>query len=181
MPAFIAEVERFSWQRRVWRVDVHHTFAPDHLRWREIGSLACCEGMWRHHVIERGFADIAQHVSIMPDGTIWTGRDWNRTPASVGSGMNRGVFMLEMVGNFDHGADRLEGAQLEATLAVVRTMQQRFRLPVEATLFHREVPQTEKTCPGTTVEKAAFLRRLRAWPGAVAPLAGLETLPLEAA
>lgn len=144
----------------MWRVDVHHTWAPDHARWQSVGSAACVEGMCRYHVGERCFEDIAQHVSIMPDGTIWTGRDWNKTPASVGFGMNEGVFMLEMVGNFDTGFDRLGPTQLDATLRVVRAVQHRFRLPVEACLFHREVAVTEKTCPGTSLDKAAFLAAL---------------------
>jgi hypothetical protein len=157
---FMLEVRRFAWTRRIWRVDVHHTFIPDHARFREIGGLACQEGMHRHHVLERRFDDIAQHVTVAPDGIIWTGRDWNVMPASVGFGLNRGVFMLEMIGNFDQGNDRLEGPQLEATLAVVAAVQQSFGLPAAALLFHREVPVTEKTCPGTGVDKRSFLAAL---------------------
>ena len=176
---FLAQIKDFDWQRRVWRVDLHHTFRPDHARWRQIGSRACVEGMRRSHVEERGFADIAQHVSIMPDGEIWTGRDWNRTPASVGFGMNRGVFMIETVGNFDCGCDRLEGVQLESVVAVIAGVQRRFGLPAEALLFHREVPQTEKTCPGTSVCKAELLMSVRRRRLPVPVLAGLERLPLE--
>lgn len=158
---FAARIAAFPWQRRVWRVDMHHTFIPDHARWREIGSEACCAGMWRHHVLERAFEDIAQHVTIAPDGTIWTGRDWNRTPASVGGGMNGGVFMFEMIGNFDDGHDRFDGAQRATTLAVIDIVQRHFALPVHALLFHREVPQTDKTCPGTSIDKGDVLRSLR--------------------
>ena len=87
IPAFADAVSGFAWTRRVWRVDMHHTFIPDHARWRAIGSAACCTGMRHHHVAERGFEDIAQHVTIAPDGFIWTGRDWNKAPASVGFGI----------------------------------------------------------------------------------------------
>jgi hypothetical protein len=166
--AFAAEVAAFAWTRKIWRVDMHHTFAPDHARWREIGSAACCEGMRRYHVVERGFEDVAQHVSIAPDGVIWTGRDWNRTPASVGFGMNGGVFMFEMIGNFDIGRDVFEGAQRIATIAVIDTVQRRFTLPVHALLFHREVPQTEKTCPGTSIDKGDILRAVVARRTAIA-------------
>ena len=161
---------------------MHHTFRPDHARWREIGSHACVEGMWRSHVLERGFADIAQHVSIMPDGSIWSGRDWNTTPASVGFGMNRGVFMFEAVGNFDCGADRLEGAQHASAIAVIRGVQRRFGLPAEALLFHREVPQTEKSCPGTSICKAEILAEVRrARLPDIPVLPELAHLPLEPA
>ncbi|MFM9943443.1 MAG: peptidoglycan recognition family protein [Hyphomicrobiaceae bacterium] len=178
---FLDVLRGFPWARRIWRVDMHHTYAPDHARWRQIGSAACQEGMCRYHVADRGFADIAQHVSIMPDGSIWSGRDWNMTPASVGYGMNRGVFMFEAVGNFDVGCDRLEGAQLESVLLVIRSVQIRFALPPEALLFHREVPQTEKTCPGSGVSKAEILRAVRGTPIiAVAKMADLTVLPVEA-
>lgn len=178
---FLAEVAEFDWQRRVWRIDMHHTFRPDHARWREIGSAACVEGMRRAHVEGRGFADIAQHVSIMPDGEIWTGRDWNMTPASVGSVMNLGVFMLEAVGNFDMGADRLEGAQLDSVITVIRGVQRLFGLPPEALLFHREVPQTDKTCPGNGIEKADIVNLVRRKPMVVRRLDGIDRLPLDKA
>ena len=178
--AFVAQVCTFPWARRIWRVDMHHTFRPNHARWREIGSAACVEGMCRSHVVDRGFADIAQHVSIMPDGSIWSGRDWNVTPASVGFGMNRGVFMFEVVGNFDAGCDELQDAQLSSVLLVIRSIQMRYSLPPEALLFHREVPQTEKTCPGTAVGKAEILAAVRrATPQNVVPIDGLAGLPLE--
>ena len=67
--------------------------------------------------------------------------------------MNSNVFMFEMVSNFDEGNDRLEGEQLAAVVAVIDTVQRQFRLPVQALLFHREVPQTLKTCPGTSIDK----------------------------
>ncbi len=155
---FADAIQRFPWSRKIWRVDMHHTFSPDHARWHAIGSGACCAAMRRHHVDERGFDDIAQHVSIAPDGSIWSGRDWNRTPASVGFGMNVGVFMFEMIGNFDVGCDVLESAQLEATIAVIDIVQRQFTLPVQALLFHREVPQTDKTCPGIGIDKGEILR-----------------------
>ncbi len=176
---FVDALMAFHWRRRIWRVDMHHTFQPDHARWREIGSAACQAGMRRFHVVDRGFADIAQHVTIMPDGTIWSGRDWNMTPASVGFGMNRGVFMFEAVGNFDVGADTLEGAQRESVLLVIRAVQARFALPSAALLFHREVPQTEKTCPGTSLSKRDVLAAVRMTTTAVSRHPALTSLPLE--
>ncbi len=117
------------------------------------------------HTRDRGFEDIAQHVSIAPDGLIWSGRCWNKIPASVGCNMNAGAFMFEAIGNFDIGFDRLEGAQLGAVVGVIDIVQQHFKLPIQALLFHRDVPQTAKTCPGTSIEKfdilSAVARRRR--------------------
>lgn len=157
--AFAAETMAFAWSRPVLRVDMHHTYRPDHARTAEIGIETALAGMHKAH-LERGFDDIAQHVTIAPDGLIYTGRDWNKTPASVGFGMNANVFMFEIIGNFDDGCDILAGAQLDSTLAVIRAIQRRFSLPPFSLLFHREVPQTDKTCPGSSISKSAILRRL---------------------
>ena len=46
----------------------------------------------------------------------------------------------------------------DAVIAVIDIVQRRFALPVQALLFHREVPQTIKTCPGTSIEKLDILR-----------------------
>lgn len=155
---FLSELMSFAWTRRIWRVDMHHTWLPQH---SDYDGEACIERMCRFHVDDRGWEDIAQHVSIAPDGIIWTGRDWNKTPASVGGVLNRGAFMFEAIGNFDLGHDRLEGEQLQSVVTVIRAVQRRFRLPPEALLFHRDVPVTVKTCPGTSVDKAQILERVR--------------------
>ena len=152
---FEAAIVSFPWKRHVLRVDMHHTWYPSHTDWTGPETI---ERMRRFHVEERGFDDIAQHVTIAPDGGIWVGRDWNKDPASVGFGMNRNVFMFEAIGNFDHGHDRLEGRQLAAVVDVIDIVERRFKLPVQALLFHREVPQTAKTCPGTSIAKPDILR-----------------------
>jgi len=154
---FVNEIMAFSWTRRVWRVDMHHTFRPTHA---DYDGERCIERMCRFHVDERKWDDIAQHVSIAPDGVIWTGRDWNKTPASVGGVLNQGAFMFEAIGNFDAGHDALKDEQLQSVTHVIRAVQRRFRLPPEALLFHRDVPLTAKTCPGTSIDKADILRRV---------------------
>ena len=68
--------------------------------------------------------------------------------------------MFEAIGNFDAGHDRLEDEQMKSVAHVIRAVQRRFRLPPEALLFHRDVPVTAKTCPGTSVDKADILARV---------------------
>lgn len=158
---FVRELKSTQWRRRILRVDMHHTYYPAHGDYKGLSSI---EAMWRYHTLERQFEDIAQHVSIAPDGTLWSGRDFNKVPASVGGVLNRDAFMFEIIGNFDFGADRLEGRQLAATIFVIRAVQHLFGLPAEALLFHREVPVTDKTCPGTSVSKRVILDLVRAAP-----------------
>ena len=160
---FESRIHKFHWTRRIWRVDMHHTWHPSHADYCGYQSI---EGMYCYHVDERGWSDIAQHVSIAPDGMIWTGRDWNMMPASVGLGLNRDVFMFETIGNFDIGHDRLIGAQLTSVIRVISAVQNYFDLPAQSLLFHREVPLTDKTCPGTSVDKGEILGMLRGYKAA---------------
>jgi hypothetical protein len=156
---FQQKVESLDWTRQVWRIDLHHSVVPSI---RDYVGAASIEAIWRNDVTCRGWEDIAQHVSVAPDGVIWTGRDWNRTPASIGRRMNIGAFMVEVIGNFDKGRDRLEGAQLKSVLTVIDAVQRRFGLPVQALLFHRDVPQADDTSPGSGVDKRAILQRVKA-------------------
>lgn len=155
--AFRSEIDDFAWTRRIWRVDLHHTGRPAHVDYR---GLATIEEVAERYRQRCKHDETGQHITIAPDGVIWTGRDWNKNPASVGCGMNVGVFMVELIGNFDHGRDRLGGAQLATTLAVIDTVQSHFHLPVQALLFPREVPQTETTSPGNGIEKRDVLAQL---------------------
>ena len=155
---FARIVDQFDWRSasRKNAIHMHHTWRPDHSQY---DGLRTIEGMWRFHTQTRGWSDIAQHVSIAPDGTIWTGRDWNRSPASAVGHNSRKVFMFETIGDFDTGKDELEGEQMESVLFVSATIQERFKSFGEvALIFHNEF--SDKSCPGTAINQADFLERL---------------------
>ncbi|MCB2377076.1 caspase family protein [Hymenobacter sp. BT635] len=147
---FAALVDRFPFTRRINAVHMHHTWRPNHSQYRGEASI---EAMWRFHTQTNGWSDIAQHVTIGPDGSIWTGRNWNQAPASA-SGHNGngqlGPFMFEMVGDFDKGKDPFGGRQREAALHVVAHILRRFNLGAKALHFHREM--STKTCPGSGID-----------------------------
>jgi hypothetical protein len=129
-------LQRFDFTRRIDGVHMHHTWRPNHAQYRGETTI---EGMWRFHTREKGWRDIAQHVSIGPDGSIWTGRDWNLPPASA-AGFNgntmAGPFMVETIGDFDRGRDRLEGPQLADVIGVIAQVQERFGLGLDSLRFH---------------------------------------------
>ena len=161
---FAERLAQFEFRRPITEVHMHHTFVPDRRTWREhhaAGSdVAVIEGMARFHMERRGFSDIAQHVSIAPDGTIWTGRDWSQAPASATgfNGSRDGIpFMFETIGNFDDGREALDGVQRAAVVEVIARVQLAFGLPEDALRFHNEM--SGKTCPGNgpTVRKEAIL------------------------
>ena len=162
--SFAERLAAFEFRRPITEVHMHHTWMPDRRTWRAhhaAGSdAAVIEGMWRFHMEQRGFSDIAQHLTIAPDGTLWTGRDWNQPPASaVGhNGSRDGIpFMFETIGNFDDGRERLDGVQRAAVVDVIARVQLAFGLEEDALRFHNEM--SEKSCPGSgpTVRKEDIL------------------------
>ncbi len=154
-------VRTFDWGRQITAVHMHHTWQPDHSQYRGESTI---DGMWNHHVNNNGWSDIAQHISIAPDGSIWTGRGCISPPASS-SGQNgtaaAGPFMFEMIGNFDSGKDTFGGLQKQTTLAVIAALLDHFDLPVSALRFHNQLG-SPKSCPGTTIDHAAFCAEVEA-------------------
>src|SRR4028119_701859 len=152
-------VERFDFRRKINSVHLHHTWRPNHAQYRGHDTILA---MWRFHTRDQGWSDIAQHVSIAPDGTIWTGRDWNRSPASA-SGFNGnpsfGPFMIEMIGDFDRGKDRFEGAQKNAALEVIAAIQNHFDLEDRSLKFHNAL--SSKSCPGSAIPYDELIKELK--------------------
>ena len=130
---------RFPFSRAVSVVHMHHTWRPNRAQYKGLASI---DAMHEFHTKERGFSDIAQHITIAPDGTIWTGRNWNKAPASA-TGHNgseqSGPFMFEMIGDFDTGQDPFDDPQRSTVLEVIAAVQGRFRLPPDALRFHRQM------------------------------------------
>jgi hypothetical protein len=166
---FSEMLNQFPWRRRITEVHVHHTFRPNHADFAARPPARTIEGMFRFHTEERHFSDIAQHVTIDPRGVIWTGRNWNAAPASA-TGFNgnstAGPFMFEMIGNFDRGQDRWEGAQRDAAIEVIARVQKLFGLPPDAVRFHHEM--SPKSCPGTALVKSEVIEAVAAAHGRLA-------------
>lgn len=142
---FAELVRTFAFTRTISAVHMHHTWRPNHAQYKGVASI---EGMWRDHIQNRCFADIAQHITIAPDGTIWTGRSWNRPPASaIGNNGNSsfGPFMFEMIGDFDQDKDLFQDPQRNVAIQVIAIIQQRFALLPETLKFHNQM--SSKSCP----------------------------------
>ena len=136
-------------------IHVHHTWKPERADFRGHETI---EAMRRFHMDQR-WSDIAQHLTIDPQGGLWTGRNWNLPPVSA-KGHNGtsdvGPFMIEMIGNFDVGHDPFDGPQRDAAIRVVEHVLRIYGLPAGAIKFHRELSNNQKTCPGTGIDRAAF-------------------------
>jgi Caspase domain/N-acetylmuramoyl-L-alanine amidase len=156
---FAELIRLFDFKRRVTSFHVHHTWIP---RRSQFKGLASIEAMERDHRLNRHFSDIAQHITLDPNGAIWTGRSWNAAPASA-TGFNgnskAGPFMMEMIGNFDKNEEPFDGAQAANAYRIVAIVLRRFGLTTDAIRFHNEM--SEKTCPGSAIVKSYFVEQVK--------------------
>ena len=150
----------YPFPRKITEVHVHHTWRP---RGSQYQGEQTVRGMWRYHTQDLGWSDIAQHVSIAPDGSIWTGRPWDRPPASA-RGFNgnpmAGPFMIEVIGDFDRGEETLEGDQRHALVETAAAILSANGLSHRRVRFHNEMT-TLKSCPGTSVVKKDLVAEIR--------------------
>ena len=155
---FAELLAKFPFKRKINAVHMHHTWRPNHDQYRGHDTIV---SMWRFHTQENHWSDIAQHITIAPDGTIWLGRDWNMPPASA-SGHNgnvqAGPFMFEMIGDFDEGKDPFDGEQRKSALEVISRVQLRFGLPPGTLQLHKMM--STKSCPGTSIDYQTVLHEV---------------------
>ena len=156
----LARLEKYSHKE----LHVHHTWMPDHATYfataaasEDDRALARQLAFYEYHTVVRGWADIAQHVTLLPDSRFVTGRDFDKSPASI-TGHNTGAFCCEMIGNFDIGHDPFQGAQRTSMIGLARWFDSRGKY----IRFHNE--NSDKTCPGTGIPKANFMQEVRGTP-----------------
>jgi len=162
-----------SGSRTINAVHLHHTWKPDAALFdslqRRLGSATAagaelCARMRRVHVEERGWHDIAQHVTADPAGVLWTGRRWSVPPASSkganGNG-SVGPLMIEMIGDFDDGRESPTDAQRTAVLELVASIQVAFDLAPSTLLFHRDLG-SPKSCPGSQLDVSDWRQQVAA-------------------
>lgn len=148
--------------RTITRLQVHHMYLPDYSCWAKDNALRRQYNTKTYHMKTNGWADIAQHFSIFPDGHIVTGRSLNSTPVGI-KGWNTNAICVEIYGNFDKGKDTMTNAQKNAVLGCYKIMAERFGIAINinnirphafftagGTYLGKYVPsKSAKTCPGT--------------------------------
>jgi N-acetylmuramoyl-L-alanine amidase len=163
-PEFVRLLSRFPFERKVTAVHLHHTWRPRRGQW---GGRETLRTLWYTHTLQFGWSDIAQHLTIAPDGQVWTGRSWNRPPCSCpyeNGTRAAGPFMITLIGDFNRDGDRFDGSQYEQTVDVIARVHSRFGLDDDSLRFHRDLdPSPTTTCPGNidrdVLVKAVSARR----------------------
>lgn len=156
----INHVKSFKWSRSVAQLHIHHTWKPDHKDYNGTNGVALQTAMRNYHVNTKGWKDIAQHLTLLPDGKWVTGRDFNIDPVSI-IGWNEGAFCIEMLGNFDIGCNKFSGEQAEAMFKFCTFFVTQMKLDIKTGVkFHRDNPATEKTCPGSSIDRKWFMSEL---------------------
>ena len=142
-------------------LQVHHTYSPSYKEFTGSNEFALQQGMKNYHVNSCGYADIAQHFSVYPSGTIVTGRSLDRAAACC-VGANTNGIGVEIVGNFDRGGDTMAQKQKDTIVRMYAAMAKRFNIDIETGIrFHGwyqyqgqylgtyNSARSCKTCPGT--------------------------------
>lgn len=149
-------------------IQIHHTWLPDYsCFYKSNGThedeLTRQNNMKAVHTKTNGWADIAQHFTIFPNGAIVTGRPLsNTTPVGI-KGWNANKICVEIYGNFDKGKDVMTAEQKNAVIAVYGELCKKFKItPSTSTirchawftaggtyLGDYNSSKSTKTCPGT--------------------------------
>lgn len=146
--------------RTITRIQQHHTMIPSYQHFTGNNHFERQRAMKNYHVTHNGMADIAQHFTIFPDGSIMTGRTLEHTPAGI-KYQNAGSICFEYFGDFDRNKDVMTQAQKDAIIAANAALCKRFNLipNTDSIVYHHWFRLNNgvrnngaggnKSCPGT--------------------------------
>ncbi|GGG66702.1 SH3 domain-containing protein [Epilithonimonas arachidiradicis] len=158
--AFETYFSKLKIARTVLSVQQHHTYIPSYIHFNGSNHFELQKSMKNTHINANGWADIGQHLSIFPDGSVVTGRSFEKSPACI-YGNNANSFCIENVGNFDKGGDQMTAQQEEAIITVTAALLKKFGLSpnINTILYHNwfnlstgarnNGSSNNKSCPGT--------------------------------
>jgi hypothetical protein len=156
---FAAFLKTLTVHRTINLIQDHHTFIPSYKDFNGNNHFERLRAMEEAH-LQRGFSEIAQNLTIFPDGTVAVCRAFDTAPAGI-KGANIHGLCLENLGDFDVGKDTMTAAQQDAILQVNALLCQKFNLmpSTESIVYHHwfdlDTGQrtngrgNTKTCPGT--------------------------------
>jgi len=142
---------RHTWDARPAEFDLMTSHTIDRLTIHHAGTQSGTTGPtqfrgWQNwHMDGQGWGDIAYHLLIGIDGTVYQGRD----PAYEGDTGTTydttGHFLVVVEGNFDH--EEPTRAQVESLVSVLAAASEEYEVSPSTISGHRDHAAT--TCPGT--------------------------------
>lgn len=154
-----------EFQRDIQLIQHHHTWTPSYKRFSGSNHFELLSGMEKHHKKQMGWSNIAQNITIFPDGKIAVSRPLDTAPeGTIGPIANKNGLTIENIGNFDIGQDEMTKEQKEAIVYVTALLSIKFDLipSIDSITYHHwwhlktgervldEANDYEvKTCPGT--------------------------------
>lgn len=160
LPEFGSWLKEVRVSRTIVQIQQHHTYIPSYIHFDGTNHFERQQAMKNHHVNSNGWADIGQHITVFPDGTILSGRSMERAPACI-LGHNANAICVENLGNFDAGGDAMTSEQKESIIAVTALLCEKFNIPVSTdyVVYHHWFSLStgarnngsgnNKSCPGT--------------------------------
>jgi hypothetical protein len=144
-------------------IQEHHTYIPAYTQFNGHNHFDIAIGMKNYHVNTNGWSDIAQNLTIYPDGLIMVCRPFNKAPAGI-VGANEHGLCIENIGNFDVGGNVMTTEQKESIIFVAAVLCMKLKLTpsVDTITYHhwwdlnsgeRVLDNTSghvtKSCPGS--------------------------------
>ncbi|MBK7028849.1 MAG: SH3 domain-containing protein [Bacteroidales bacterium] len=148
-----------SISRAINVIQIHHTWLPNYGNFNGNNHFEKLQGMKASH-LARGFSEIAQNITIFPDGKVGIGRSLNTVPAGIYGQNGKGI-CIENLGDFDLGKDQMTPAHRDAIINVTAHLCNKFGLvpDVNSVVYHHwydlktgqrtNGSGNTKTCPGT--------------------------------
>lgn len=142
-------------KRKIQIIQIHHTWQPSYKNFSK-NYFQLLRGMEDSH-IKRGFNQIAQNITIFPDGIIAVCRPIDIIPAGI-KGANEHGICIENIGNFDK--EKINKLHSEVLVQTVALLLQKYKLPANTNtvVYHHWYDLNTglrlngkgctKTCPG---------------------------------
>jgi N-acetylmuramoyl-L-alanine amidase len=134
--------------RKILRVVIHQTATK-----QTASNQATFDAIDRYHREVMGWRKIGYHRVIFTDGEVLKGRLDSEIGAHV-AGHNAdsiGICLIGIGDGLPVGQGYVTPAQWKALVNVCRELMQRYGVPVERVVGHRDFPGVTKTCPGFDV------------------------------
>lgn len=126
---FVEWFPKQSIKRKIDKIQIHHTAVPDYTRfYKNPDEFYFQKAFQKYAKITKGWYDIAQHLTIFPNGMVCTGRSFELSPAGIYNN-NTGAICIENVGNFDY--DIMTNEHKEAIVTIVAVLCNMLKISID--------------------------------------------------